>query len=221
MSWIGRRRRLLPVVVIKTIDVPWVRQEAAHLCGPAVAQMILGATSRSRSRRFDLTQEALWSDIKAATRGRRPTGRTAGCSEAFPNQKCERCVEPRTPVCWCSTPQALARVINTRLGSRAYRVRALYGSEMLMRHIVDSVDRRRPAAVLVRGFQHWVVLYGYRETASATHKVGRRSLSGFYVLDPQQERRSPIFVSCDTWFDEYLRVVPCGMFRDRRVALVG
>lgn len=183
--------------------------------------MILRATLRRRSRGLRPTQESLWSEVKAATRGRGPSGRTLGCPVAFATQKCEPSTEPRTSVCWCSTPQALARVINTHLGSRTYRVRALKGNEHLMRTILDSIDRRRPAAVLVRGFQHWVVVCGYRQVASAARVIGRRNLSGFYILDPQRGRRSPMFVPSEKWFDEYLRVVPCGMFEGRRVAIVG
>ena len=203
----------MPEIILPVVGVS---QKALHLCGPAVAEMILA--SRGVPAPADAVwQEHLWESIKANTHGRGPTSSTepSPCPP-FPTQECEECGDGAGWHCWCSTPDALARVINTHLAGSVVEVMAVADRLEATRVLIDAIDHGWPTAALVSGWQHWIVTAGYAFESGAS---GRRNPTGIYVHDPRgSEARQ--FVALGTWLDQCLRVVPCGRFEGRYV-LVG
>ena len=206
--------------------VTWVKQKECHLCGPVVAQMILAALNVAAPAGGSW-QEGLWEDVKAQTRAQLPRGGTkVGCCKNFAKQKCERCPNDQDHYCWCATPAALSRVLNLYAAGRPYKVissRADNRDSADVRatiEILETIDSGLPAAVLVRGWQHWVVVEGYQHDEADSRPVGKVNLSGLYIRDGD-ENEALHFVKSKKWFEDWFSVVPCGGLYKNRCVVVG
>ena len=128
------------------------KQETKFYCGPAVAQMILGGLGVNR------TQDHLWDAIQDQI-------------DVLGLPTCEPC----EPVVECvpfpgSPPEALAAVLDS-LAKVPIKLVSETSAAATDHAVVWSVTNDVAASVLVHGWQHWVVVFGYqvdRQPASAT-----------------------------------------------------
>ena len=207
------------------VPVTWVQQEGLHLCGPAVAQMILTALNVAAPTGTESWQEVLWTKVKANTSGTPPrSGAKVGCTETFPKQKCERCANDPDHFCWCTTPAALVKVLNLQVQGKPYKTIAaatasgVTAQRQATVEAVAAIDRGIPIAVLIGGWAHWVVLEGYRhgeagEAGSVT--LGGVLINGVYIRDSNQEETLH-FVKTNAWLDK-LDLVQCGAHMNKCV----
>jgi hypothetical protein len=157
----------------KKLAVPFHKQQTTYYCGPACIQMILEFFGVR-----DLTQDALWADVQNNTGGVRPPDAPED-EGAFDRQVCYFCGAWR---CWYTTPEALTATVNQyrrRATTRSYLDTSDQGTEAIR----TSIDSDCPAAAVIYGFNHWVIVNGYRFD---TKRGAGYPIQGFYVLDPQE-----------------------------------
>jgi hypothetical protein len=175
------------------------KQEKAFYCGPAVAQMTLGGLGVSR------TQNGLWDSIQ----------------DEFQNQGLAEC-EPCPPVpCspWATRPEAL-RAVMDRLTKVPIKLVSNSSVAPTDHAIVWSVTNDVAACVLVQGWRHWVVVYGYKaDRVPANAADTGYVLNGFHVRDPAQSEPATRYVTAAHWRNTYLTGVPCGTFTGKFVAV--
>ena len=210
-----------------TLNVPWIRQETDFLCGPAVLQMVLSGRGHLPPRPTPSWQQQLWTHVQAQSTGgrspsRQPTGvGNIGCPP-FRGQKCERCTGIPEPRCWCTTPAALSKVLNLQSPATPMSVRRCVDEQEATEQIVASIDASVAGVALVYGWLHWVVVRGYMENGPAAvfppKPIAGKSINGMYLRDPQSATALQ-FVGIKAWFDDYLRSVPCGTFRNDYVVV--
>jgi hypothetical protein len=204
------------------LPVGWIGQEQLYYCGPAVAQMMLTALNVAPPAQPPTWQDRLWADIQANTGAVRPPGAGPGTptSPPFPTQKCERCKGVSDWHCWSSTPDALQAVLNLHQHTVAFAVRTHADENAATGHLLDTVDANVAGIVLVFGWQHWVIVRGYDYDEPDSCSVPGHNLNGVHIRDPQVD--NPLhFVDCVNWRDNYLRVVPCGMYQNQYVTITG
>ena len=175
------------------------KQEKTFYCGPAVAQMTLGGLGITR------TQNRLWDAIQ----------------DEFQNQglaECEPCFAvPCSP--WSTRPEALQAVLD-RLATVQFKLVSHTNVAATDHAIVWSVTNDVAACVLVEGWSHWVVAYGYKVDRVPTNAADTGYvLDGFHLRDPAQSEPATRFVTAAHWRSAYLNGVPCGKFTGKFVAV--
>jgi hypothetical protein len=207
----------MPEVVVPTT---FVAQETLFLCGPACAQILLMSLGGKAPAGPPTWQEHLWVDVQAQTLEQRPAGAGPGTptSPAFPTQKCERCSATSPWNCWSTTPPALERVMNLRQGTATFSVAIEATEQLATTRLVATLDLTVAPAALVFGWQHWVVVDGYRYNDPNHILVAGVRLNGVYVRNPRTTA-SLHYVSIQWWFDRYLQSVPCGTYINNYVVL--
>ena len=201
------------------VNVDWLQQETSYYCGPAVAQMMLTALGAAPPNLPPTWQAQLWEVVKAKTGATRPSGApSSATSPAFPTQKCEKCSGQWA--CWSATPQVLEYILGAYQTVADYAVASPARQKAATALILDTLDRKLPALALVRGWQHWLVVEGYRFNEAGSAVVGGRNFNGVYVRDPW-DLESVHYIKRQKWFSEYMDFVPCGSFQGTYVVLGG
>lgn len=208
----------MPEVIV---PVTWARQETQFYCGPAVAQMMLGALGVATPPSPPTWQDRLWTLVQSVTNETRPANAGPGTSSApaFPEQLCERC--PSTPgyTCWATSPGALERLLNGQQSAALYSVSTNGSDSAATSATLDVVDRGLPGPVLVWGWQHWVIVDGYRHSEPDAWPLPGRNLNGVYLRNPQVP--GMLYVHWEAWKDDYLSFIPCGQYSNTIVVLDG
>jgi hypothetical protein len=208
----------MPEVLVPTT---WVRQEASFLCGPAVVQILLTSLGRNPPVIPPTWQEQIWTDVKANTLEVRPAGAPPGtaANPAWPGQKCEQCSRKDPWRCWSTTPLALERVMNLRQNAATFSAASEATEFVATSDLIATLNLTIAAAALVYGWQHWVVVDGYKFGEANGINVGAVSLNGVYIRNPNALTGAVHFVSAQWWFDRYLSAVPCGTYANHYVVL--
>jgi len=198
-----------------TVGVTHVKQQNDFYCGPATTQMVLAALGVPPAIP-PTWQDRLWDYIVANTGSNRPSNATS--TPSFPRQKCDWCAGEWH--CWNSTPGVLKSLLNASQSVAQYSVSRHRNEESATVVLLNTLDRNLLGFALVFGWQHWLLLDGYRHGLPGGVMVGGRNLNGVYVRDPWEED-SIHYIPWEQWKDDYLSVVPCGMFKNRYVVLGG
>lgn len=179
--------------------VPSKKQEEDDYCGPAVAQMTLSGLGVRK------TQDQLWDALQ----------------DEFDAQglpACERC-EPVECSPWSTPPEALAAVLEN-LGNVPIKLVSETDVAATDHAIVWSIVNHVAASVLVYGWRHWVIVYGYRANKTPTSATDTAYiLEGLHVRDPWATEPATRFVKATQWRSKYLTGVECGRFTGRFVAV--
>jgi hypothetical protein len=205
----------------QTVPVTWVPQEELYYCGPAVAQMTLGALGVAPPALTDRSwQDVLWEQIKDNTDAVRPAAAGPGspANPAYPSQKCEKCSGEWQ--CWSATPLALRRVLNNHETGVTFSVNRRDEERQGTILLTKTIDRGIPGIALVYGWGHWLVVDGYRYDDGLEDgcDLGGRTVDGFYLRNSNASEALH-FVSCATWHSNYLSYIPCGQYTDDVVVL--
>jgi len=217
VPWRAGPRRLLPVNVMpdKNLGVAPVQQETDWFCGPASAQMVLAFLGVANPAAARSWQQQLRDYIEANTNARRPS-RTECPPPAdnpyFKEQKCECGCE-----CWATTPNVLKRMLNAKQGVVTYEIKKPTTERGATDAMLDSIDQGRPAIALVEGWQHFVVIDGYRHDENGSTSTFGRNLNGVWYCDPLDGALH--YKDFTVWEDEYLFWVPCGTYVDKLVVI--
>ena len=200
------------------VAVTYAKQETLFFCGPAVAQMVLSALGVPQVATPPSWQSQLWEYIKNNTGAARPASAPSEpTAPPFPTQKCEWCSGWR---CWSTTPDVLIKLLNTSQGVAQYAI-SMHGIEDTATGVMlDTLDQNVPGIALVFGWNHWVVVDGYRHSEPGSHAVAGRHLNGVYIRDPEAPA-SVHYIDWIEWRDTYLSFVPCGVYKDKMVVCGG
>ena len=204
-----------------TVPVTWVHQETLYYCGPAVAQMMLAAIGVVKPPSPPTWQDRLWTIIQSVTDETRPSNAGPGTPSApeFQEQLCEKCASTSGYTCWATTPGALERTLNGQQGSAHYSVSTTGSDSAATIATLDVLDRGLPGLALVWGWQHWVVVDGYRHSGPDAWALPGRNLNGMFLRNPQVP--GMLYVDWQVWKDDYLNFVPCGQYGNTIVVLDG
>lgn len=201
------------------VNVDWLPQETSYYCGPAVAQMMLTELGAVPPALPPSWQDQLWEVVKSKTAATRPAAVPSSVGlPSFPKQKCETC--SRQWGCWSTTPQVLEYILGAYQTVADYAVSSPTQQKAATALILDTLDRQLPALALVRGWQHWLVVEGYRFNEPGSVVVGGRNFNGVYVRDPWA-LKTVNYIKRQKWFSEYMDFVPCGSFQGTFVVLGG
>jgi hypothetical protein len=202
------------------VGVAWVEQQTLYYCGPATIEMLLVTLNVARPAAPPTWQERIWTDVVANTGATRPSGaQSTPTAPAFATQKCERCLKQWK--CWATTPEVLEKLINQYQNIVEYTINRHSTDVDATTSLLDAIDRNVPVVALVRGWQHWVAVEGYRHNEAGSTSVGGRNLNGIFIRDPRETEQAVHYVTWDAWQDDYLDFVPCGFYEGSLVTLTG
>ena len=206
----------------ESVAVPFVEQEQLYYCGPATLQMVCSALGVASPATPPSWQDQLWLDVQANTGAMRPPAApSTPTSPAFPQQKCEWCKYVGWR-CWSTTPTALEDLANTLQSVAQFATSVHKTEEGATDALMDSIDAKVPAFALVWGWQHWLVVDGYRHGEAGATPVGGRNLNGVFIRNPLEEAATANhYVDWDTWESDYLKFVPCGDYEGSFVVIGG
>jgi len=203
-----------------SVTVPFVSQETLYYCGPATLQMVFSALGVAPPATPPSWQDKLWADVQANTGATRPSNApSTPTAPAFLTQKCEWCAGIGWR-CWSTTPGALKHLANAKQTVAHYSISVHTTEESATDVLMDTLDADVPAVALVRGWQHWLVVDGYRQGEAGATPVGGRNLNGVFIRDPL-ETNAIHYIDWDTWEGDYLKFVPCGDYEDTYVVMGG
>ena len=201
------------------VAVPFAAQETLFYCGPAVLQMALSALGVASPATPPSWQDQLWDLVQQHTGAKRPSSApSTPTAPAFPTQKCERCYGQWS--CWSSTPRVVEYLLNTLQTTAQYAVSTHGSEESATAVLLDALDGQVPGVALVMGWQHWLVVDGYRHSEPNGWAVAGRSVNGIYIRDPLDVPATH-FVATAQWRADYLRFVACGEYQDTLVVIGG
>lgn len=194
------------------VGVPFVKQETLFYCGPAVVEMVLRTLKAASPATPPTWQDQLWDLVKANTGASRPASAPSSpSSPAFPTQKCEMCAGAWS--CWSTTPGVLEYLLNTGQGSAIYAISQHVTEAAATAALLDALDANLPGVALVRGWQHWLVVDGYRHSEPNGWAVAGRSVNGVFIRDPLDVAATH-YIKTSKWRSDYLRFVPCGAYQN-------
>jgi hypothetical protein len=201
------------------IGIPFILQEKVHYCGPATLEMLLTTLGANAPMTPPSWQDQLWAAVEANTGAVRPAGALATqLAPAFPAQKCEWCEGQWK--CWATTPGVLEHLANSSQTTADYSITTHTTEESATTTLMDTLDLNLPAAALIRGWQHWIAVDGYRHGGSGSVVVGGRNLNGVFIRDPW-ETAAIHYITWNDWESDYLKFVPCGDYQGRYVVMGG
>ena len=202
------------------VPVPFVKQETMFYCGPATLQMVLSSLGVAVPAAPPSWQTKLWADVQANTGAIRPSNAPSSpTSPPFPQQKCVSCQNFGWK-CWATTPGALKAVANLRQGVVHFEVTEHETEASATAVLMAGINENVPGVVLIRGWQHWLAVEGYRHGEAGGSPVGGLSLNGVFVRDPL-ETPAVHYIKWRKWKNEYLKFVPCGEHADSYVVIGG
>lgn len=202
------------------VGAAWVNQETLYYCGPATMEMLLATLGVARPAAPPTWQDRLWAAVETQTGATRPPGAPSSpTSPPFPTQKCEWCAG--TWKCWATTPGVLETIVNQYQGVGDFTV-SRHASEVAATDaLLDTIDLGLPAIALVHGWQHWIVVEGYRHGEPGADVVAGRNLNGVYIRDPKDTEYAVHYITWDQWKLDYLSSVPCGDYEGAYVVMGG
>jgi hypothetical protein len=195
----------------KLVDVSRVSQENDYYCGPATAQMILSALGVPAPAGPTSWQDQLWEDIQSETHYHRQKKAPQTPEPVFDTQKCEPGADSCLH-CWATWPPALRAVLNSHQEKAKYSATKHDNEKDATAEILNTIDVGLPAAALVYGCQHWLVVEGYvfGTGDEGEEDVGGTALDGVYLRDPWQGAEDTRLVAWEAWRDGYLQCMPIG-----------
>ncbi len=200
------------------LNVQPVRQETTYYCGPAAAEMVLTFLGVARPAGPKTWQDQIRDYIEKNTNATRPSLKKAPDSPdnpAFKEQKCD--LYEGDYECWATTPNVLKKLLNANQGVTSYQVSRRTTERSATDAMLDNVDAGRPAIALVEGWQHFVVIDGYRHDEAGAVSTFSRKLNGVWFCDPLDGTLR--YMDFDTWEDSYLYWVPTGTYEDEIVVI--
>ena len=195
----------------KNLHVQPVRQETTYYCGPAAAEMVLTFLKVARPKGPKTWQDQIREFIEKNTNAVRPSLKKAPDSPdnpAFKEQKCD--LYEGDYECWASTPNVLKKLLNASQKVTSYQVSGLYYRARCDDAMLDNVDAGRPAIALVEGWQHFVVIDGYRHDQAGAVSTFRRNLNGVWFCDPVDG--TVHYKDFTAWENSYLDFVPSATY---------
>ena len=201
------------------LGVDPIKQETDWYCGPASAQMVLAFLKVAPPAGAGTWQDKIRTYIESHTNATRPSLAKAPDSEfnpAFNEQKCELCDGDYE--CWATTPNVLKNVLNANQSIVTYEVARLTTEHGATDAALDSIDKGHPAVALVEGWQHFVVVEGYRHDEAGSVSTFGRNLNGVWYCDPLDDSAVQ-YKPIDEWIGEYLYWVPCGTYEEEIVVI--
>jgi hypothetical protein len=164
-------------------------------------------------------QDQLWADVEANTGASRPAGApSTPIAPTFTTQKCEICAGQWK--CWATTPGVLEYLINSMQHAGNFSVTMHASEKSATTSLMDTIDENLPGVALIRGWQHWLAVEGYRHSGAGSVLVGGRKLNGVFVRDPW-ETPSVHYITWSKWKSDYLKFVPCGDYQGSYVVMGG
>jgi hypothetical protein len=201
------------------VPVPFVKQEKLYYCGPATLQMLLTALGVNSPGLPPTWQDQLWQQVEANTGATRPSNApSTPIAPEFDDQKCEMCGGQWK--CWATTPGVLEYLINTHQHAGNFSITMHTSEASATATLMDTLDGNLPGVALIRGWQHWLAVEGYRHGSTGWVSVGGRKLNGVFVRDPW-ETPSVHYIKWSDWKSAYLKFVPCGDYQGRYVVMGG
>jgi hypothetical protein len=200
------------------LHVQPVQQETTYFCGPAAAEMVLRFLGVAPPPGPKTWQEQIRDYIEKNTNAKRPSLKKAPASPdnpSFKEQKCDLCDGDYE--CWATTPNVLKSLLNANQSVTTYKVSKLTTERTATDTMLDNVDAGRPAVALVEGWQHFVVIDGYRHDQSGSVATSGRNLNGVWFCDPLDGVVH--YMDFSTWEGSYLYFVPCGTYLDTIVVI--
>lgn len=162
---------------------PSICQETNNWCGAAAAQMIL--QGYPDGEKYFVPQKTAWETIKR-----------------YNDDKA---------VSWATDPDGLAGTLNWlgKNGVVDWRIAKDPKPEGLMHAMLSSLSKSRyPATVLVYGFQHWIVVDGFKTDADPAQRTDVK-LEQVEITNPWPPCDLAVkagvrsIVSAETWYDKY------------------
>jgi hypothetical protein len=197
----------------KVLAVVWHKQKKYYYCGPATIQMILEYRGAGL-----IAQDSLWHDVQ----------QNSACAWEGDVDELDA-VDPTDNLwvsacpCWATSPEALKATINLH---KPGAVSLQYKGPPLpaINALIASIDANAPAAVTIRGVNHWVVVNGYLMDPPAQPGPGQPdTIQGLYVTDPFQTdaiKRHKL-VPLRQWKGAYFASMDCGVHQDEHPLVVG
>jgi|SRR5687767_1198907 len=204
----------MPDVIVPVTRVQQENDEA--FCGPATAEMVLAALNVPKPNVPPTWQEQLWTYITQNTGSTRPKNAPHDPYE-FPQQKCEWCDGWE---CWGTTPGVLATLLNTSQAVGQYAISLHTTEESATGALLDTIDRQLPGVALVYGWNHWLVVDGYKHGGKNPTPVAGRLLKGVYIRNPAPGKGTH-YVSWATWEADYMLHLECGAYHGKIIVLSG
>jgi hypothetical protein len=195
----------------KNLGVRPVKQETEYYCGPAAAEMVLEFLGVARPGGPKTWQDQIRAYIEKNTNANRPSLKAAPASPdnpAFDEQKCELCDGEYE--CWATTPNVLKKLLNANQSVTTYQVSKRTTERGATDAMLDNVDSGRPVVALVEGWQHFVVVEGYRHDEAGSVSTYRRNLNGVWYCDPLDGVLH--YKDFSAWEGDSLYWVPCGTY---------
>lgn len=200
------------------VAVPFAKQETLYYCGPATMQMVLGALGVASPAGASSWQDQLWDAVQLSTGATRPANApSTPTSPAFSTQKCEWCSGGWK--CWSTTPAVMESLLNSMQGVVQYAITTHASEASATDALLDAIDLNLPAVALVRGWQHWLVVDGYRHGGANGWAVSGRAVNGVYLRDSLVQATH--YVSTRAWRKDYLKFIPCGAYQNTFLVLGG
>jgi hypothetical protein len=204
---------------IRKLAVPYYGQEQGYYCGPACVQMIVASTGKF------VTQDELWSTIKAQTTASRPieAPETPGF---FSSQQCDFCGKWH---CWDTHPLALSKSVNEHAPwTLSVMTRYPQTIDETMLALIGSIDTvpGTPACASFYAVNHWVVITGYHLDdltlpGAAPYQVGELKVNGIYFHNPQvADPTGTVSWLPTVEFRQVLGPISCGANLDRYPVVV-
>jgi hypothetical protein len=203
----------------KHLGVVPVLQETDWYCGPACAQMVLTFLGVAPPAGAGSWQDKIRVYIESHTNATRPSLADAPESEfnpAFNEQKCELCGGEYE--CWATTPNVLKNLLNANQSTVTYEVARTTTEYGATDAALDTIDKGHPAIALVEGWQHFVVVDGYRHDEAGSVTTYSRKLNGVWYCDPLDDSAVQ-YKPIDEWVGSYLYWVPCGTYEEEILAI--
>jgi hypothetical protein len=205
----------------RQIAVRRIRQFEDYLCGAAAVQMILESIRGHREPGFtdEAWQRRLWDDIEALTTGPTRPAAAAGALGFLPEFERQQCVQCGNEWnCWSATAQAVVAVLNRHLPTvdEYGPVRSSAGDESrAWASLLHSIDEGTPAAALIDGGDHWIVVRGYKSGGKKPTPVmiGDLLVNGLYVRDPMLDM-ADLYLQNATDMQARLLPVSCAPYAD-------
>jgi len=206
---------------VRVLTLITEKQASFALCGPAAIRMMLS--------HFGLLypQPSLWTDVQNNSNG---TLQVNGVLPPllFPKQVCDLC---GIWFCWYTSPESMAKTLTQRgpITAAATTTYKISKNDAVSAQI-DSLQRAipYPAATIVLGSNHWVVVAGYHLNdpgypGAPPILIGSRQVNGVHWADPADATHDPPmvqFIETAAWKNK-LKSIDCGPHTNRFPNVVG
>lgn len=206
----------------KQLGVTPVKQQTEYYCGPANAEMVLTFLGVAQPAGPATWQDQIYDYITKNTNAKRPSLKKAPDdpenNPAFKEQKCDKCASDPDYYCWSTTPNVLKNFLNANQSVTTYQVSRRTTERSATDAVLDNIDMGRPCIVLAEGWNHYLVIDGYRHDEKGSVSTFGRNLNGIWVCDPLHASAVQ-YIDFEDWEDTYMGFVPCGTYAEEIVVL--